>query len=371
MDELKNVQFSSVSGTDLMQRMSKIYEERDKEYEQLSAQYQQREDALEKITKTLESQKQRQDAKEKNLTELEEKLQTIKVSLEDRTAVLQEKEAELLQKEADSKKTIEKEYRKLQEDIEAAEAQRQIERNEIRNQKLALERERGEVRAMKQQVYFGVSESDTEELEQELTKCREQANRLQEELQEKEEEIFKIKSERAAMIQPEHSYSEEDMENMKKQLQEIQKEKGEQLKKIIDLTSELNRLKEEKQDGTTEEVPDRLSPEQMEEYLKSQKDFSNVYTLHTEDGEIVTSLRGNIHFRFVFKAVPFFDLCVQREETEQLKETIYELNMRYNYKFLYDRDRSEAVLSCAYLPDVTCEELMYQALEAAQCIAAE
>lgn len=185
MDELKNVQFSSVSGTDLMQRMSKIYEERDKEYEQLSAQYQQREDALEKITKTLESQKQRQDAKEKNLTELEEKLQTIKVSLEDRTAVLQEKEAELLQKEEDSKKTIEKEYRKLQEDIEAAEAQRQIERNEIRNQKLALERERGEVRAMKQQVYFGVSESDTEELEQELTKCREQANRLQEELQEK------------------------------------------------------------------------------------------------------------------------------------------------------------------------------------------
>ena len=363
---------SILSSEDLFQRMSEIYEERDREYEQLNAQYQQREDDLEKTTRLLEAQKEQQEIKEKNLAELKEKLKQIKERLEERTAKLQQREADLEKNTADQKEQIEKEYQKLKESIAAAEAKKQIELNEMRNQKLSLERERGEVRSMKQKLSFGGTEdTETETLKQALSGSKEQIQKLQTMLQQKEEQLTNIQKKADRFSEEEIHKAEEDQQalaDMKKQMRELQKEKGEQLRKIIDLSSEIKRLKENQKTEEDYEHSDRIGPEQMEAYLKEQKDFSNIYILHAEDGDIVTSLKGNIHFRFAFKEIPFFDLCVQRNETEQMKETIYELNMRYNYKFCFDRYRSEAVLSSSFLPEISCKDLLYKALEAAKCI---
>lgn len=109
----------------------------------------------------------------------------------------------------------------------------------------------------------------------------------------------------------------------------------------------------------------------MEAYLKKQEDFDNVYILHAEDGDIVTSMRNSIHFRFAFKSLPFFDLCVQREENHKLKESIYALNAKKPYKFCYDEERGEAILTGYFLPDISSSDLLNLALEAANCIAAE
>ena len=114
-----------------------------------------------------------------------------------------------------------------------------------------------------------------------------------------------------------------------------------------------------------EKKQEPLGAEQMEAYLKEQGDFDNVYILHAEDGDIVTSMRNRIHFRFAFKPLPFFDLCVQREENHKLKESIYALNARKPYKFSYDEARGEAVLTGYFLPETSSSDLLHLALEAA------
>ena len=179
---------------------------------------------------------------------------------------------------------------------------------------------------------LGGQESQTEE-----TEIQEQ----EEETQEAEEQLETLRREKEALEET---------------VAQLQKEKGEQLRKIIDLNNA--RKKQEP-----------LGAEQMEAYLKEQGDFDNVYILHAEDGDIVTSMRNRIHFRFAFKPLPFFDLCVQREENHKLKESIYALNARKPYKFSYDEARGEAVLTGYFLPETSSSDLLHLALEAANCIA--
>ena len=353
--------------SELLQRMNQIYEDREKEYDQLNTQYQQREESLEKAMRSLEGQKQRQEAKEAQLNELDEKLKQIKESLTVQTEDLKRQEQDLAKREEEHKTKIAEEYQKLQENIAAAEAKKQIELNEMRNQRLALDRERGEVRAMKMALSFGVSETDTAQLEEELAKRKEQLEQTLAENQTLRQQLEQAGEPQDEEARKAHQAA---IEAMEEEVKKLRNEKGEQLKKILFLTSELKKT-QESQSVQSEKTDEVLVPERMENYLKTQGDFSNVYILHADDGDIVTSLRGDVHFRFVFKKVPFFDLCVAREETEQLKNTIYRLNMRYNYKFCYDSDRSEAVLSCPFLPQTTCVELLQEAMEAAQCIAAE
>ena len=294
--------------TGLLERMNRIYEEREREYQKFYDQIRSREEALERIGTTLAVQKEEQEKKEAHLQEFEQSLKVIQERLEQRTDQLKQEEEALEQLTAEQRDQLEKEYQKLKQSKANAEIKQQIEINELRNQRIVLEREKGEVLAMKQKLSFGVpGEEDTK------------IQRLERQL-----------AESAAQI--------------------------EQLRKIIDLNNA--RKKQEP-----------LGAEQMEAYLKEQGDFDNVYILHAEDGDIVTSMRNRIHFRFAFKPLPFFDLCVQREENHKLKESIYALNAIKPYKFSYDEARGEAVLTGYFLPETSSSDLLHLALEAANCIA--
>lgn len=319
--------------SDLLERMRKIDEEREQEYRKLNEQYQQREEDLQRIGQELARQKEQQEKKEAHLREYEETLQQIQDQLEERTSKLKDEESALDQLAAEQKEQMEKEKRALKEKIATAEMEKQVEVNELRNQRLALDRERGELQLLRQKYTFGTA-ADSEELEQKL-----QDTQLL--LKEKEDTI-----------------------------RQLQQEKGKQLQKIFDLDRELKHAKE-KEEEQQPQPRKRLTPEQMEAYLKNFPEFANVYCLHAEDGDIVTSLKGSVHYRFAFKDLPFFDLCIQRKENAQIKETIYQMNMDKSYKFSYDQERAEAVLTGYFLPDISCEELMDQVREAAKCIAAE
>ena len=344
----------------LLERMNRIYEEREREYQKFHEQIRSREEELERIGTTLAVQKEEQKKKEAHLQEFEQSLKAIQERLEQRTSQLKQEEEALEQLTAEQRDQLEKEYQNLKQSKANAEIKQQIEINELRNQRLILEREKGEVLAMKQKLSFGVSgEDDTkiQRLERQLAESAAQVERLQKMIDQNEQE-HSGKESRSSQEEEQIENLRREKETLEETVAQLQKEKGEQLRKIIDLS---NIIKKQKP----------LGAEQMEAYLKEQEDFDNVYILHAEDGDIVTSMRNSIHFRFAFKSLPFFDLCVQREENHKLKESIYALNAKKPYKFCYDEERGEAVLTGYFLPDISSSDLLNLALEAANCIAAE
>lgn len=347
MEAIRKDENGLYTASDLLERMRKIDEEREQEYRKLNEQYQQREEDLQRIGQELARQKEQQEQKEAHLREYEETLQQIQNQLEERTSKLKDEESALDQLAAEQKEQMEKEKRALKEKIATVEMEKQVEVNELRNQRLALDRERGELQLLRQKYTFGTA-ADSEELEQQLQDSRQQIQELQQKLQDTQ-----------LLLQ-----EKEDT------IRQLQQEKGKQLQKIFDLDRELKHAKE-KEEEQQPQPRKRLTPEQMEAYLKNFPEFANVYCLHAEDGDIVTSLKGSVHYRFAFKDLPFFDLCIQRKESAQIKETIYQMNMDKSYKFSYDQERAEAVLTGYFLPDISCEELMDQVREAAKCIAAE
>lgn len=346
---------------ELLEKMNRIYEEREREYQKFNEQIQSREEELERIGTTLAVQKEEQEKKEAHLQEFEQSLKVIQEHLEQRTSQLKQGEEALERLTAEQKDQIEKEYQKLKQSKANAEIKQQIEINELRNQRLILEREKGEVLAMKQKLSLGVPEetdAKIQMLENQLAESTEQVERLQRWINQKEQEPSGQESHSLQETEEQLQKLCKEKEALEETVAQLQKEKGEQLRKIIDLNSTIKKQKP-------------LGAEQMEAYLKKQEDFDNVYILHAEDGDIVTSMRNSIHFRFAFKSLPFFDLCVQREENHKLKESIYALNAKKPYKFCYDEERGEAVLTGYFLPDISSSDLLNLALEAANCIAAE
>lgn len=362
MEAIRKDENGLYTASDLLERMRKIDEEREQEYRKLNEQYQQREEDLQRIGQELARQKEQQEQKEAHLREYEETLQQIRNQLEERTSKLKDEESALDQLAAEQKEQMEKEKRALKEKIATAEMEKQVEVNELRNQRLALDRERGELQLLRQKYTFGTA-ADSEELEQQLQDSRQQIQELQEQLSElhgTESEELQQKLQDTQLL----------LQEKEDTIRQLQQEKGKQLQKIFDLDRELKHAKE-KEEEQQPQPRKRLTPEQMEAYLKNFPEFANVYCLHAEDGDIVTSLKGSVHYRFAFKDLPFFDLCIQRKESAQIKETIYQMNMDKSYKFSYDQERAEAVLTGYFLPDISCEELMDQVREAAKCIAAE
>lgn len=345
--------------TGLLERMNRIYEEREREYQKFYDQIRSREEELERIGTTLAVQKEEQEKKEAHLQEFEQSLKVIQERLEQRTSQLKQEEEALEQLTAEQRDQLEKEYQKLKQSKANAEIKQQIEINELRNQRIVLEREKGEVLAMKQKLSFGVpGEEDTkiQRLERQLAESAAQIEQLQRMIDQNEQERSGQESHNSQEAEEQLETMRREKEALEETVAQLQKEKGEQLRKIIDLNNA--RKKQEP-----------LGAEQMEAYLKEQGDFDNVYILHAEDGDIVTSMRNRIHFRFAFKPLPFFDLCVQREENHKLKESIYALNARKPYKFSYDEAHGEAVLTGYFLPETSSSDLLHLALEAANCIA--
>ena len=148
--------------TGLLERMNRIYEEREREYQKFYDQIRSREEELERIGTTLAVQKEEQEKKEAHLQEFEQSLKVIQERLEQRTDQLKQEEEALEQLTAEQRDQLEKEYQKLKQSKANAEIKQQIEINELRNQRIVLEREKGEVLAMKQKLSFGVpGEEDT------------------------------------------------------------------------------------------------------------------------------------------------------------------------------------------------------------------
>ena len=131
--------------TGLLERMNRIYEEREREYQKFYDQIRSREEELERIGTTLAVQKEEQEKKEAHLQEFEQSLKVIQERLEQRTDQLKQEEEALEQLTAEQRDQLEKEYQKLKQSKANAEIKQQIEINELRNQRIVLEREKGEV----------------------------------------------------------------------------------------------------------------------------------------------------------------------------------------------------------------------------------
>ncbi|MFQ7289610.1 MAG: hypothetical protein ACLRPV_12325 [Lacrimispora saccharolytica] len=71
--------------TGLLERMNRIYEEREREYQKFYDQIRSREEELERIGTTLAVQKEEQEKKEAHLQEFEQSLKVIQERLEQRT----------------------------------------------------------------------------------------------------------------------------------------------------------------------------------------------------------------------------------------------------------------------------------------------
>lgn len=341
---------SSLIPRELMEQMRTIYEEREQEYQKLNLQHQQREAELTRIGQEIVRQKEEIEKKEQYLQEYEKRLTEIKNGLEERTRQLQEDEETFERLAAEQKVQAEQAQKTFEQTVQSLELKKQMEISQLQNQRLVLEREHGEVQLLKQKLSFG-STADPEKAEKEIAELRDQCIESQRQLEESQKRIKELEEASGTA-----NGGQEEI------IRQLQNEKAEQLRKIMDLKRQL-REKEEKNE--------QISPESLKLFLEESQEFSNADILHAQDGNIVTARRGNVTYRFALKEYPFFDLCVAREETEELKETIYQLNRKSMYKFFYDQERREAVLTGYFLPGLSHEEMVHLALEAAQYIAAE
>ena len=120
--------------TGLLERMNRIYEEREREYQKFYDQIRSREEELERIGTTLAVQKEEQEKKEAHLQEFEQSLKVIQERLEQRTDQLKQEEEALEQLTAEQRDQLEKEYQKLKQSKANAEIKQQIEINDTRTE---------------------------------------------------------------------------------------------------------------------------------------------------------------------------------------------------------------------------------------------
>ncbi|MFQ7289611.1 MAG: hypothetical protein ACLRPV_12330 [Lacrimispora saccharolytica] len=121
-----------------------------------------------------------------------------------------------------------------------AEIKQQIEINELRNQRIVLEREKGEVLAMKQKLSFGVpGEEDTkiQRLERQLAESAAQIEQLQRMIDQNEQERSGQESHNSQEAEEQLETMRREKEALEETVAQLQKEKGEQLRKIIDLNN--------------------------------------------------------------------------------------------------------------------------------------
>lgn len=347
--------------TEMMERIRKIFVEREEEYQKKEVLYQERKESLSRQETACEERFGQLETREEILREKEQRYR-------EREAVLAQKE-EQFQKE---KEALEKEQEAKGREREETMIQISILKEEARNEKLKAQRL-------------------SEEYEKKISLFREGAMAMRKEsteeglfsLEEQEVEMASVMEENASMkeqirvLQEEKEALEQELERILEEIERLQKEKGELFRKLMHMEKdpitegseteteeqEVLTLGMEKRQEPFWESAEELEPEMVsveeEPVMGSAEDLTaetlSVYlkekgkeceTLHSREGEMIWMSLYGLSVIVLFQETCCFDIHKKIPNNRRVKQMIAKLNvMGSPVEAAYDKEKHEVILT--------------------------
>lgn len=384
----------------LAEKMNQLYKEREEQYQRREKLFDERGAQLQSLSDSLEKKKNALDERANVLNGREAELNQVQDALTAKLNELEKKEADLKAWEQKTRADLEAEKqaqtndlleKKVAQENELMKRQQelQIEKLQAQNLSSELKAERESINAMRENFKLFPDQMLTSEKEEEYKKQIEELSRLLEQnaaMQTSWDHERENLTSRITQLTSDLELRDAALQSMQEKLddnaadhsedEDLKKRNGELQVKVIELSGknkalqkQVDELEEELENLETEKptVHAELSAEELENYLHELPEFENVSTSHNTDGVIVNAEYSDKKYHFRFDQIPCFDVSVPRQETRELKKTIYAMNTNYpEYKFSYDDYAKAIVVTGWYRPDTSAESLVENAVEAAR-----
>lgn len=384
----------------LAEKMNQLYKEREEQYQRREKLFDERGAQLQSLSDSLEKKKNALDERANVLNGREAELNQVQDALTAKLNELEKKEADLKAWEQKTRADLEAEKqaqtndlleKKVAQENELMKRQQelQIEKLQAQNLSSELKAERESINAMRENFKLFPDQMLTSEKEEEYKKQIEELSRLLEQnaaMQTSWDHERENLTSRITQLTSDLELRDAALQSMQEKLddnaadhsedEDLKKRNGELQVKVIELSGknkalqkQVDELEEELENLETEKptVHAELSAEELENYLHELPEFENVSTSHNTDGVIVDAEYSDKKYHFRFDQIPCFDVSVPRQETRELKKTIYAMNTKYpEYKFSYDDYAKAIVVTGWYRPDTSAESLVENAVEAAR-----
>lgn len=384
----------------LAEKMNQLYAEREEQYRRREKLFDERGAQLQSLSDSLEKKKNALDERANVLNGREAELNQVQDALTAKLNELEKKEADLKAWEQKTRADLEAEKqaqtndlleKKVAQENELMKRQQelQIEKLQAQNLSSELKAERESINAMRENFKLFPDQMLTSEKEEEYKKQIEELSRLLEQnaaMQTSWDHERENLTSRITQLTSDLELRDAALQSMQEKLddnaadhsedEDLKKRNGELQVKVIELSGknkalqkQVDELEEELENLETEKptVHAELSAEELENYLHELPEFENVSTSHNTDGVIVNAEYSDKKYHFRFDQIPCFDVSVPRQETRELKKTIYAMNTKYpEYKFSYDDYAKAIVVTGWYRPDTSAESLVENAVEAAR-----
>lgn len=384
----------------LAEKMNQLYKEREEQYQRREKLFDERGAQLQSLSDSLEKKKNALDERANVLNGREAELNQVQDALTAKLNELEKKEADLKAWEQKTRADLEAEKqaqtndlleKKVAQENELMKRQQelQIEKLQAQNLSSELKAERESINAMRENFKLFPDQMLTSEKEEEYKKQIEELSRLLEQnaaMQTSWDHERENLTSRITQLTSDLELRDAALQSMQEKLddnaadhsedEDLKKRNGELQVKVIKLSGknkalqkQVDELEEELENLETEKptVHAELSAEELENYLHELPEFENVSTSHNTDGVIVNAEYSDKKYHFRFDQIPCFDVSVPRQETRELKKTIYAMNTKYpEYKFSYDDYAKAIVVTGWYRPDTSAESLVENAVEAAR-----
>ena len=384
----------------LAEKMNQLYKEREEQYQRREKLFDERGAQLQSLSDSLEKKKNALDERANVLNGREAELNQVQDALTAKLNELEKNEADLKAWEQKTRADLEAEKqaqtndlleKKVAQENELMKRQQelQIEKLQAQNLSSELKAERESINAMRENFKLFPDQMLTSEKEEEYKKQIEELSRLLEQnaaMQTSWDHERENLTSRITQLTSDLELRDAALQSMQEKLddnaadhsedEDLKKRNGELQVKVIELSGknkalqkQVDELEEELENLETEKptVHAELSAEELENYLHELPEFENVSTSHNTDGVIVNAEYSDKKYHFRFDQIPCFDVSVPRQETRELKKTIYAMNTKYpEYKFSYDDYAKAIVVTGWYRPDTSAESLVENAVEAAR-----
>lgn len=323
---------------DLLERMQRVFEERDAEYQKRNEEFQKRQLLLDSLESKISQQQEDINAKRAALDEKETLLKTQTDSVNSRENHNNQRSSELDEEKA--------KIEKMKQDLIL---EQKLTLEDLKTQKMAAEREYNELQREKSMIKNSVS-SDID-----------LSMYIRKDLVEKD---YILRSELESKYLPLEEHDRV-VANLKGQVSNALREKTDLLRKLVtpheekqvpetkeenspedirkDNEEEENEQNanssEQEQPEVKDETTEELNAEILYKYLqKNAHGLSGIEKYHALNGDQIRAERGRISYRFVFDTPCYFDISADRKENRKTRKAIEELNNSSNYseiKFKY------------------------------------
>lgn len=313
---------------ELLQKIQRIYAEREEEYQKYEESYQRRCSGLQEILQQisegkaeLEKQNKILEKKRRSLFEQEQELERKIKEKED----LFLEESRKLEEEKEKINTAFEEVKATKEELLL---KHNLELETVRNEELKLRRLTSDYEykiSLLDQKNAGIQSIDPEEYIP-VSEHNKMVQALKDERAEFMKRILELTGRLEQYEDLRTSDSEQEMLH--------ENEFEEAMEKEEDIVSESKKIRTEEEDYSFEE----LTAEVLKTYMeKNEPKYAGLSVLHSEEGEQLHAEYGGVYLRFIFADPCRFDISAKRKENYRLHKILDKMNKQYpGVKFHYE-----------------------------------